>query len=167
FPRNLAQAEALDEMLGGIGRGLDAILFFDVPDDVGMERALKRAELEGRSDDTPEVIDAARRLPRAGGADRRALPRDRQARAAARRTLGRGSVGGDPLRDRSPRRGRRMIIRKSAAELDTMDRAGAIVAETFALLEEQIQPGITTGELDAIAEEHIRSRGGEPTFKGY
>jgi adenylate kinase len=60
FPRNLAQAEALDTMLGGIGRGLDAILFFDVPDEIGMERALKRAELEGRSDDTPEVI--ARRL---------------------------------------------------------------------------------------------------------
>ena len=35
FPRNLAQAEALDDMLGGIGRGLDAILFFDVPDEVG------------------------------------------------------------------------------------------------------------------------------------
>jgi adenylate kinase len=60
FPRNLAQAEALDAMLGGIGRGLDAILFFDVPDAVGMERALKRAEREGRSDDTPEVI--AKRL---------------------------------------------------------------------------------------------------------
>jgi adenylate kinase len=60
FPRNLAQAEALDEMLGSIGRGLDAILFFDVPDEVGMERALKRAETEGRSDDTPEVI--AKRL---------------------------------------------------------------------------------------------------------
>jgi adenylate kinase len=60
FPRNLAQAEALDEMLSGIGRGLDAILFFDVPDSVGMERALKRAETEGRSDDTPEVI--AKRL---------------------------------------------------------------------------------------------------------
>jgi adenylate kinase len=60
FPRNLAQAEALDEMLGGIGRSLDAILFFDVPDEVGMERALKRAELEGRADDTPEVI--AKRL---------------------------------------------------------------------------------------------------------
>ena len=40
FPRNLAQAEALDAMLGGIGRGLDAILFFDLPDEVGMERAL-------------------------------------------------------------------------------------------------------------------------------
>jgi adenylate kinase len=60
FPRNLAQAEALDTMLSGIGRGLDAILFFNVPDSVGMERALKRAEEEGRSDDTPEAI--ARRL---------------------------------------------------------------------------------------------------------
>jgi adenylate kinase len=56
FPRNLVQADALDEMLNGIGRGLDAILFFDVPDEVGLERALKRAELEQRSDDTPEAI---------------------------------------------------------------------------------------------------------------
>ena len=47
---------ALDEMLASIGRGLDAILFFDLPDEVGLERALKRAELEGRSDDTPEAI---------------------------------------------------------------------------------------------------------------
>jgi adenylate kinase len=60
FPRNLAQAEALDTMLGSIGRTLDAILFFDVPDEVGMERALNRAEIERRSDDTPEVI--AKRL---------------------------------------------------------------------------------------------------------
>jgi adenylate kinase len=60
FPRTLAQADALDEMLASIGRGLDAILFFDVPDEVGLERALKRAELENRSDDTPEAI--AKRL---------------------------------------------------------------------------------------------------------
>jgi adenylate kinase len=60
FPRNLAQAEALDEMLGSIGRGLNAILFFDIPDEVGMERALSRARTENRTDDTPEVI--ARRL---------------------------------------------------------------------------------------------------------
>jgi adenylate kinase len=60
FPRNLTQAEALDAMLVGIGRGLDAILFFDVPDEVGTQRALERAQLEGRADDTPEVI--ARRL---------------------------------------------------------------------------------------------------------
>jgi adenylate kinase len=56
FPRNIAQAEALDAMLGGIGRGLDAILFLDVPDEVGFERAMKRAADEGRADDTPEAI---------------------------------------------------------------------------------------------------------------
>jgi adenylate kinase len=60
FPRNLVQAEALDSMLSGIGRGLDAILFFDVSDSVGMERALSRAQIEGRADDTRDVI--ARRL---------------------------------------------------------------------------------------------------------
>jgi adenylate kinase len=60
FPRNLAQAEALDAMLGSIGRGLDAILLFDISDELGMERALSRAGIEGRSDDTPEVI--ARRI---------------------------------------------------------------------------------------------------------
>jgi adenylate kinase len=56
FPRTLAQADALDAMLAGIGRGLDAILFFDIPDEVGFERALRRAELEDRTDDTPEAI---------------------------------------------------------------------------------------------------------------
>jgi methionyl aminopeptidase len=60
-----------------------------------------------------------------------------------------------------------VIIRKSQAAIETMARAGAVVADTLALLEEHIQPGITTGELDAIAEEFILSRGGVPTFKGY
>jgi methionyl aminopeptidase len=60
-----------------------------------------------------------------------------------------------------------VIIRKSQAEIETMARAGAVVADTLALLEEHIQPGVTTGELDQIAEEFIRSRGGVPTFLGY
>jgi methionyl aminopeptidase len=60
-----------------------------------------------------------------------------------------------------------MIIRKSQTEIETMARAGAVVADTLALLEEHIQPGATTGELDELAEEFIRSRGGVPTFKGY
>jgi adenylate kinase len=60
FPRNLLQAEALDEMLAAIGRTLDAILFFDVTDSVGMERALNRAQIDNRTDDTHEVI--AKRL---------------------------------------------------------------------------------------------------------
>jgi adenylate kinase len=56
FPRNLAQAGALDELLGEIGRGLDAILFFDLPDEVATERMLGRATAENRPDDTPEVM---------------------------------------------------------------------------------------------------------------
>ncbi|HEX4680654.1 MAG TPA: type I methionyl aminopeptidase [Gaiellaceae bacterium] len=60
-----------------------------------------------------------------------------------------------------------MIIRKSAQEIDTMARAGKVVAETLALVEEHLQPGITTGELDALADEFIRSHGGVATFLGY
>ena len=57
FPRNRAQAEALDAMFSVIGRGLDAILYFDLPDEVARERALGRALEEGREDDTVEAID--------------------------------------------------------------------------------------------------------------
>jgi methionyl aminopeptidase len=60
-----------------------------------------------------------------------------------------------------------VIIRKSAGEIETMARAGRVVAETLALIAEHVQPGITTTELDAIAEEFIRSHDGVPTFKGY
>ncbi len=56
FPRNLAQAEALDRMLVEIGRGLDVIFFFDLDDETATERALGRALEEGRTDDTPETI---------------------------------------------------------------------------------------------------------------
>jgi methionyl aminopeptidase len=60
-----------------------------------------------------------------------------------------------------------MIIRKSAAEIAKMAAAGRIVAETIAHVGEQLEPGVTTGELDRIAEEHIRSQGGVPTSQGY
>jgi methionyl aminopeptidase len=60
-----------------------------------------------------------------------------------------------------------VIIRKSDAEIETMARAGAVVAGTLALLEEHIEPGVTTAELNRIAEEFIRAKGGVPTFKGY
>ena len=60
FPRNLAQAEALDQMLDEIGRMLDAVFFFDLDDGTAKERALGRARDEGRIDDSPESI--ARRL---------------------------------------------------------------------------------------------------------
>ena len=57
FPRTMPQAEALEELLGGMGRKLDVVFDFQVPDhDVLIRRMLKRAEEEGRSDDTPEAM---------------------------------------------------------------------------------------------------------------
>jgi methionyl aminopeptidase len=60
-----------------------------------------------------------------------------------------------------------MIIRKSEQEIAKMAAAGRIVAETIAHVGEQLDPGITTAELDRIAEEAIRSHGGIPTSQGY
>lgn len=60
-----------------------------------------------------------------------------------------------------------MIIRKSKRELEKMARAGRVVADTLEVLGETVRPGVTTAELDLVAEQHIRSRGGMPTFKGY
>ena len=60
-----------------------------------------------------------------------------------------------------------MIIRKSSSEIETMANAGRIVADTIALLGESLRPGVTTAELDELADEYIRSQGGVPTSKGY
>jgi methionyl aminopeptidase len=60
-----------------------------------------------------------------------------------------------------------MIIRKSAHEIERMGRAGVVVADVLALIGERARPGVTTEELDALAEEFIRSQAGAPTFKGY
>jgi adenylate kinase len=57
YPRNLAQAEALDAMLEEIDRPLSIILLLELADRVARERLLGRARTEGRADDTPEVID--------------------------------------------------------------------------------------------------------------
>ena len=56
FPRNLAQTDALDAVLREEGRVLDAILFFDLPDDIATKRMLGRSSHEGRPDDSPEAI---------------------------------------------------------------------------------------------------------------
>lgn len=56
FPRNLAQAEALDATLDEVGQPLDAVLFLDVADEVSLERLGRRAVIEERDDDTPEAI---------------------------------------------------------------------------------------------------------------
>jgi len=56
FPRTVAQAEALDRMLEEIDRELLAVLFFQVPDELAVERLHVRVLQEGRTDDTPQII---------------------------------------------------------------------------------------------------------------
>jgi methionyl aminopeptidase len=60
-----------------------------------------------------------------------------------------------------------VILKKSAREIDLMRHAGEIVARTHHTLEQALEPGITTAELDAIAEDVIRSANAVPSFKGY
>ncbi len=60
-----------------------------------------------------------------------------------------------------------MIVRKSAAEIEGMARAGRVAAETIELLREHAQPGMSLVELDRIGESFIRSHGAAPTSKGY
>ena len=59
-----------------------------------------------------------------------------------------------------------MIIIKNDKEIDLMRIAGRIVAETLLLVETKVKPGITTAELDRIAEEFITKHGARPSFKG-
>ena len=60
-----------------------------------------------------------------------------------------------------------MIIIKSPREIEQLKRSNAIVAEVFNKLKGMISPGVTTKELDQVAEEYILSKGGRPAFKGY
>jgi methionyl aminopeptidase len=60
-----------------------------------------------------------------------------------------------------------VIVRKSQQEIERMAAAGRVVADTLTAIGERARPGVTTAELDALADELIRSQGGEPTFKGY
>jgi len=60
-----------------------------------------------------------------------------------------------------------VIVRKSAAELETMREAGRISARALRLVGEAIRPGVSTEELDALAEAAIRDAGAAPAFKGY
>ncbi len=60
-----------------------------------------------------------------------------------------------------------MIVRKSRAELETMREGGRITAACLRMLAENVRPGVTTRELDRMAEEFIYDHGGKPEFKGY
>src|SRR3712207_3353093 len=61
----------------------------------------------------------------------------------------------------------RMIQIKTPHELELMRAAGLVVAGAIAAVRAAVRPGVTTGELDAIAEDHIRTAGAVPSFLGY
>ena len=56
FPRTLEQARSLDSILSDAGIGVDAVIFLEVPDEEVVQRIIKRQEIEGRQDDTENVI---------------------------------------------------------------------------------------------------------------
>jgi methionyl aminopeptidase len=60
-----------------------------------------------------------------------------------------------------------MIVLKSTAELEAMHRANRVVHQALATVRESAGPGVTTAELDRLAEEVIRDAGAVPAFKGY
>ncbi len=60
-----------------------------------------------------------------------------------------------------------MIVCRSAAELERLARVNALVARVLAELSAMIAPGVTTAEVDALAEQRLREAGAEPAFKGY
>lgn len=60
-----------------------------------------------------------------------------------------------------------MIVLKSTSELEAMHRANRVVHRALAAVADAAAPGVSTADLDTLAEELIRAEGGEPAFKGY
>ncbi len=89
FPRTIAQAQALDQLLAQKGASICAVLVLEVPEEELMNRLLKRSQIEGRSDDNPETIQ--RRLIEYN-AKTRPLLEFYEARGLLKRISGVGSV---------------------------------------------------------------------------
>jgi methionyl aminopeptidase len=60
-----------------------------------------------------------------------------------------------------------MIVRKTPEEIEAIAAAGKILTRCHEMLRRKARPGVTTAELDEVAEKYIRSQGAEPVFKGY
>ena len=92
YPRNLAQADALDKLLGRIGQPIDYAVQLEVPTELLVERIAGRAKAEGRADDSPESVrKRLNGLQRPDRAGHRLLPPARPAdRRRRRRLAGRG-----------------------------------------------------------------------------
>ena len=60
-----------------------------------------------------------------------------------------------------------MIVCKSSSEVDRMRAANQLVADVLCELKTMVEPGVTTNQLDTVAETRIRAVGAKPAFKGY
>ena len=59
------------------------------------------------------------------------------------------------------------IVVRSSAEIDKLRRANQLVARVLAELRAMVAPGVTTQDIDEVAEARVREAGGKPAFKGY
>ena len=60
-----------------------------------------------------------------------------------------------------------MIVCRSQAEIEKLRRVNQLVGRILAELREMAAPGVTTAQIDALAEQRVREAGAEPAFKGY
>ena len=172
FPRTAAQVETLDAILAEHGHQLEAVLELTVDDEAVVQRLLKRAEIEGREDDTEEVIRERQAIYRRETAPLTEVYSARGLLRAGRRH-GFGRRGLHPHL-RGPRRGcsllmfgRSRIDTKTPDQILRMRKAGLVVGQTLQLMAQTVRPGMTTKQLDELAEEHIRGCGATPSFLGY
>ena len=164
--RTIPQAEGMATLLGERGRQLDHVLFFDVPDAEILGRIERRRGIEGRADDDPAAVATPARRAIATR-PRRSWPGTSSAaawsaspRSARWTTSPRGCAA--PLALHGS-----MITLKSPREIETMTHAGRIVAGVLAMLRRETRPGMSTEDLDRLAEAFIRSHpGATPSFKG-
>src|SRR5262249_46304259 len=126
----------------------------------GRVRPLRRTPLPARRRSRRDGPPPDGRVRTRDGPGPRPLP-DRRAAARDRRD-------GDARRRVPPCRGeRRMILLKSKDEIEHMRAANGIVAGILAEIRARVRAGVTTAELDALAEELTLKRGARPAFKGY
>ena len=166
FPRTLAQAQALDDALAGTERRSTSPSTSRRPDDMLMERMMRRAKESDRADDTPEAIktrlevqkppaellahyrDAGQAQGRRRRAGDRRSSRARSWRRSASTARERGSSA-TPM----------AIIIKSDDEIAIMREAGRIVATTMQKLLDELRPGLVVKELDKIVRKEFAKAG--------
>ena len=164
YPRTLAQVDELDGMIEFTGHRLDAVVVLTVDRDEIVARLLQRAEVEGRADDTEDVIRRRQEVYAEETEPLIEIYRGRGILDRGRRH-GRGRRG-HPAHLRRPRRRPgeltagpmswrdRGVEVKTPEQVAAMRRAGLVVGRTLEVLRAAVRPGVTTAELDA----HRRGR---------